>query len=107
VKVREIVKLLESNQWRQVRQKGGHRSFNHPSRPMIFMKRYAVVFEKAEKNWAAYVPDLPGCITTGKTLDQTKRNMREAIELHLEAMREVGEAIPEPTSEVDFVDAVA
>jgi predicted RNase H-like HicB family nuclease len=51
--------------------------------------------------------DLPGCITTGATLDQTKRNMREAIELHLEAMREVGEAIPEPTSEVDFVDAVA
>jgi len=68
------------------------------------MKRYAVVFEKAENNWAAYVPDLPGCITTGKTLDETKQNIREAVELHLEAMREVGEPIPEPTADVDFVE---
>jgi predicted RNase H-like HicB family nuclease len=68
------------------------------------MKRYAVVFEKAENNWGAYVPDLPGCITTGKTLDETKRNIHEAIELHLESMREVGEPIPEPSTEVDFVN---
>lgn len=67
------------------------------------MKRYAVVFEKAEHNWAAYVPDLPGCISTGKTLEDTKRNIREAIELHLEAMREVGETLPEPSTEVEFV----
>jgi len=68
------------------------------------MKRYAVVFEKADNNWAAYVPDLPGCITTGKTLDETKQNIREAVELHLEGMREVGEPIPEPTADVDFVE---
>jgi predicted RNase H-like HicB family nuclease len=68
------------------------------------MKRYAVVFEKAENNWGAYVPDLPGCITTGKTLDEAKRNIHEAIELHLESMREVGEPIPEPSTEVDFVN---
>jgi predicted RNase H-like HicB family nuclease len=68
------------------------------------MKRYAVVFERAQSNWGAYVPDLPGCITTGKTLDETKRNIREAIELHLDAMREVGEPIPEPTTDVDFVE---
>jgi predicted RNase H-like HicB family nuclease len=61
------------------------------------MRRFAVVFEKAESNWAAYVPDLPGCITTGSTLEETKRNIREAIELHLEAMLEVGEPIPDPT----------
>jgi predicted RNase H-like HicB family nuclease len=66
------------------------------------MKRFAVVFEKAEANWAAYVPDLPGCITTGSTLQETKHNIREAIELHLEAMLEVGE--PVPTSDVDFVE---
>ena len=58
------------------------------------MKRYAVVFEKAENKWGAYVPDLPGCITTGKTLEETKHNIHEAIELHLESMREVGELIP-------------
>ena len=68
------------------------------------MKRYAVVFEKADSNWAAYVPDLPGCITTGPTLEQTKRNIREAIALHLEAMREIGEPIPAPTSDVGFVE---
>jgi predicted RNase H-like HicB family nuclease len=68
------------------------------------MKRYAVVFEKAESNWAAYVPDLPGCISTGATLSDTKRNIREALELHLEAMREVGEPIPSPTTDVDFVE---
>ena len=68
------------------------------------MRRYAVVFEKAESNWAAYVPDLPGCITTGSNLEETKLNIREAIELHLEAMLEVGEPIPVPTSDVDFVE---
>jgi predicted RNase H-like HicB family nuclease len=68
------------------------------------MRRFAVVFEKAESNWAAYVPDLPGCITTGSTLQETKRNIREAVELHLEAMLEVGEPIPVPTSDVDFVE---
>ena len=68
------------------------------------MTRYAVVFEKAAANWAAYVPDLPGCITTGKTIAETKQNIREAIELHLEAMREVGEPIPSPEADVDFVE---
>ena len=68
------------------------------------MRRYAVVFEKAESNWAAYVPDLPGCITTGSTLEETKRNIREAVELHLEAMQEIGESIPRPTTDVDFVE---
>ena len=60
--------------------------------------RYAVIFEKAENNWAAYVPDLPGCITTGKTLDETERNIREAIVGHLQTMREFGQPILEPTS---------
>ena len=68
------------------------------------MTRYAVVFEKAQNNWAAYVPDLPGCITTGRTLEETKRNMREAIRLHLEAMAEVGEPIPPPSVDVDYVE---
>jgi predicted RNase H-like HicB family nuclease len=66
--------------------------------------KFAVVIEKADSNWAAYVPDLPGCITTGSTLQETKRNIREAVELHLEAMREVGEPIPEPSTDIDFVE---
>jgi predicted RNase H-like HicB family nuclease len=61
-------------------------------------RRYAVVIEKAENNYAAYVPDLDGCIATGKTVEDAERLIREAIELHLRVMREVGEPIPEPTS---------
>lgn len=66
--------------------------------------RFAVVFEKAGSNWAAYVPDLPGCITTGSTLEEAKRNIREAVSLHLEAMRDVGEPTPAPTTDIDFVE---
>ncbi len=60
--------------------------------------KYAVLFEQAESNWAAYVPDLPGCMTTGKTLEQTEINIREAIEGHLRTLREFGDAVPKPTS---------
>jgi predicted RNase H-like HicB family nuclease len=61
-------------------------------------RRYAVIFEQAESNWAAYVPDLPGCVTTGKTIDETERNIREAISGHIETLRAFGEVVPEPTS---------
>jgi predicted RNase H-like HicB family nuclease len=61
-------------------------------------KKYAVIFEQAETNWAAYVPDLPGCVSTGKTLEETERNVREAISGHLRTLREFGEPVPEPTS---------
>ena len=61
-------------------------------------RKYAVIFEKAETNWAAYVPDLPGCVSTGKTLEETERNVREAISGHLQTLREFGEPVPEPTS---------
>ena len=60
--------------------------------------KYAVIFERAQNNWAAYVPDLPGCMTTGRTLDETKRNIREAIQGHLETLREFGDPVPEPAS---------
>ena len=61
-------------------------------------RKYAVIFEQAKTNWAAYVPDLPGCVSTGKTLEETERNVREAISGHLQTLREFGEPIPEPTS---------
>lgn len=60
--------------------------------------KYAVIFERAPRNWAAYVPDLPGCMTTGETLDETRANIREAIEGHLKTLREFGDPIPEPAS---------
>jgi predicted RNase H-like HicB family nuclease len=66
--------------------------------------RYAIVIEKSERNYSAYVPDLPGCVATGATPDEVKSEIRDAIELHLEGMREDGEAIPLPTSRVDVVE---
>jgi predicted RNase H-like HicB family nuclease len=68
---------------------------------------YAVVFEKAAHDWAAYVPDLPGCVTTGPTLEDTRRLLAEAIEFHIHGMRLHGEPVPEPSTVVDSVDAVA
>ncbi len=67
--------------------------------------RYAIVIEKAEHNYAAYVPDLPGCVATGQTVEETEQQIREAIELHLRGMREDGLTIPEPSSRVDYVEA--
>jgi predicted RNase H-like HicB family nuclease len=69
--------------------------------------RYAVVIETAGLNYSAYVPDLPGCIATGTTLAETERAIREAIEFHLEGMRDDGTPIPPPSSRVDYVEVAA
>jgi len=63
--------------------------------------RYAVVIEKAENNHSAYVPDLPGCIATGATVEEAEQLIREAIEFHLTGLREHGVAIPQPSSQVE------
>ena len=68
------------------------------------MKKYAVIIEQGEHNLSAYVPDLPGCITTGRTLEEIERNILEAIELHLDGLREDGEPIPEPHTAVTYVE---
>jgi predicted RNase H-like HicB family nuclease len=60
--------------------------------------RYAVVIEKGERNYSAYVPDLPGCVSVGGTPDKAKSEIREAIEFHLEGMRQDGLPIPKPSS---------
>jgi len=67
--------------------------------------RYAVVIEKAEHNYSAYVPDLPGCVTTGDTIAETLRSIGEAIEFHLEGMQADGEAIPPPTTRAAYVSS--
>ena len=67
--------------------------------------RYAVIIETGERNYSAYVPDLPGCVATGKTVEEIRQRIREAIELHLAGMREDGLPIPQPTSLADYVEA--
>ncbi len=66
--------------------------------------RYAIVIEKAEDNFAAYVPDLPGCVAAGATVVETEQLIREAIKFHLRGMREDGLPIPQPSSQVDYVE---
>ena len=69
--------------------------------------RYAIVIEQAEGNFSAYVPDLPGCIATGATVPEVEAEIREAIEFHLEGMREDGLAVPEPSSQVEYIEIAA
>ena len=69
--------------------------------------RYAVVIEKAAGNYSGYVPDLPGCVATGATVEELEAEIREAIELHLEGMREDGLQVPLPQSRVEYIDVTA
>jgi predicted RNase H-like HicB family nuclease len=69
--------------------------------------RYAIVIEKAENNYAAYVPDLPGCVTTGETIEEVEQQIREAIGFHIRGLREDGLSSPEPSSKVNYVDVAA
>ena len=69
--------------------------------------RYAIVIEKADSNFSAYVPDLPGCVATGSTVEEVESQIREAIEFHLDGMREDGVAIPQPASRVEYIEVAA
>jgi predicted RNase H-like HicB family nuclease len=66
--------------------------------------RYAVVIEKAESNYSAYVPDLPGCVATAETVAAVENEIRDAIRFHIEGLRADGIAVPEPTSIADYVE---
>lgn len=66
--------------------------------------RYAVVIEKANGNYSAYVPDLPGCVATGDTVEETEREIREAIAFHIDGLRRDGLPVPPPTTRAEYVD---
>ncbi|MBI5834829.1 MAG: type II toxin-antitoxin system HicB family antitoxin [Armatimonadetes bacterium] len=68
---------------------------------------YTVIYERGPRNWSAYVPDLPGCVATGRDRARTEQLIREAIELHIEALREAGESVPAPTVEAGVVSVAA
>jgi predicted RNase H-like HicB family nuclease len=67
--------------------------------------RYAVVIENAGDNYSAYVPDLPGCVATGKTVADVERELREAIRFHIEGLKEDGLPVPPPSAVANYVDA--
>jgi predicted RNase H-like HicB family nuclease len=69
--------------------------------------RYAIVIERAENNYSAYVPDLPGCVATGSTLEETEQEIRDAIAFHLAGLKEDGLPLPPPTSRVEYIEVAA
>ena len=136
MKVSEILRLLADDGWDLVATRGSHRQFKHPVKPgrvtvpgkpsdelapgtlnsirkqAGFKKwgapmRYAIVIEDAGPNYSAYVPDLPGCVATGVTIEDVEREIREAIEFHIEGLREDGSPVPPPSSSVRYVDVPA
>jgi len=131
VKVRDLVRLLESNCEPQAAHRTfqasgetevGHgggkirrrRSDRHPQddpkRLWIGGKvsiRYSVIYEKGPSSWGASVPDLPGCVAVGANRQEVETLIREAIEAHLDALRECGIAVPEPRHEIGEVEITA
>lgn len=69
--------------------------------------RYAVVVEKTERNYSAYVPDLPGCVATGQTVEEVENEIRTAIQFHIEGLRKDGLAIPQPLGIVEYLEVAA
>ena len=67
--------------------------------------RYAVMIEKAQNNYSAYVPDLPGCVATGATVAAVEKEIRDAIRFHIEGLRQDGLPVPSPTSIANYVEA--
>jgi predicted RNase H-like HicB family nuclease len=71
------------------------------------MKKYLIVIEPTQTGFSAYSPDLPGCVSTGRTREEVEQNMREAITFHVDGLREEGQAIPEPGSYSAYVELPA
>ncbi len=68
------------------------------------MHKYLVIFEKANSNYSAYSPDIPGCIATGTTRDEVEKNIRQAISFHIEGLKEDGLPLPEPASSTEYIE---
>lgn len=125
MKVRDVIKMIESDGWYQVAQKGSHRQYKHPSKSGrvtggrssfrgdgqghaeqhlqtggIEMMRYAVVFEKTPTGWSASAPDLPGLGVAAATIEEAEQLIHEGIEFHIEGLREDGLPIPSPDTQV-------
>ena len=127
--------MLQGDGWFLVATRGSHRQFKHATKPgrvtvpgkpsddlapgtlnsilkQAGLKsranmRYAIVIEKADGNYSAYAPDLPGCVATGATVAEVEAEIREAIAFHVEGLREDGLPIPAPSSQVDYVEIAA
>jgi len=68
------------------------------------MLKYPVIIEKCDNNYSAFSPDLPGCIATGKTEEETLNRMKEAINFHIEGLKKDGFVVPEPSTKIEYID---
>jgi predicted RNase H-like HicB family nuclease/predicted RNA binding protein YcfA (HicA-like mRNA interferase family) len=129
MKYRDIVKVIERNGWILARTRGSHRQYTHRTKPGVVtiaghlsgsdvpldtqlnfeagrfeVKDYVVILEPAaDGTWGAYVPDLPGCTSGGKTRDEAAKNVRQAIEGHVELLRQTGQRVPDPVCAAEIV----
>jgi predicted RNase H-like HicB family nuclease len=71
------------------------------------MKKYLIVIERTDSGFSTYSPDLPGCVSTGKSRDEAEKNMREAIEFHVDGLRQEGYPVPEPQTTSSYVELPA
>lgn len=126
MKVRDVIDLISEDGWYLVATRGSHRQFKHPDKKGRVtiaghpsddlapgtgrsegdaLMRYAIVIERADGNYSAYVPDLPGCVASGATVPEVEQGIREAIRFHIAGLKEDGLPVPEPTSIADYVEA--
>ena len=109
-----IVNSSNRPSWAELLSRGSPATILLPERSAVFrsrlvwsseeLMRYAVVLEKARNNYSAYVPDLPGCVATATTIEETERLIREAIDLHLSGLRKDGLPIPQASFQVEYVE---
>jgi predicted RNA binding protein YcfA (HicA-like mRNA interferase family)/predicted RNase H-like HicB family nuclease len=126
--------LLEEDGWFLARTRGSHRQYKHPAKAGLVtipgrpgddlapgtlnsilkqtsrieeMKRYFIVIEQTDSGYSSYSPDLPGCVSTGKTREEAENNMREAIEFHVDGLRQDGYPIPAPQASSSYVELPA
>ena len=131
MKIRDVIKLIEANGWYFVGQKGSHRQYEHSVRPgrvtiaghtskelssenarQCFSAgrlegetvKYVVVIEKGKSNFSAYVPDLPGCVAAGDSIEEVEELIRGAMEMHIAGLREDGISVPPPSSLAREID---
>src|SRR3972149_1203486 len=133
MKVRDVVKLLEANGGYLARTRGSHHQYKHPTKPGLVtvpgsgggdlapgtlnsplkaggaegMGKYLIVIEETEAGFSAYSPDLPGCVSTGGIRDEVERNMREAIEFHLDGLQQDGQPSPKRSTSAAYVEVAA
>lgn len=105
MKVREVIQLLEKNGWKAGA--GQVKRYPQESRLEMSVRRNSLAIEPTNTGYSAFSPDLPGYAAAGDTLDETRRNFQDALAAHFDAMREIGEPIPEPRVAVDYVEVAA